>query len=234
MAEPRYTHDRETHNQRAARRVVPLLLERFSPTRVLDVGCGLGTWLAVFHDAGCQVVGLEGEVLSPNLLEVPADVVRFVDLEGPVTVDGPFDLALCLEVAEHLSPTAGDRLVELLTAAADVVVFSAAVPGQGGDHHLNEQWPDYWQQRFEAQGFSFEDVLRAEFWDDGEIEWWYRQNMFVARRGVPSAGPVRHLVHPELLAKKVRIEDDFYQGRVPLKTGLLVFLRSLLHALRRG
>lgn len=235
MAEPRYTHDRETHTRDAARVVVPYLVERFGPRRVLDVGCGLGTWMRVFADLGCEVRGLEGPWVPEDLLDVPRGWIRTVDLEGEVEDPGRFDLALCLEVAEHLSPRAGDGLVELLTQAADVVVFSAAVPGQGGDHHVNERWPAYWQERFARHGFSFEDALRERFWNEEEVEWWYRQNLFLCRKGGPAASrPARALVHPGLLAKKRRIEEDFYRGRVPVRTGLLVFVRSLLRLFRTG
>ena len=233
MTERRYTHDRGTHNQRAARRVVPVIVERFRPKRVIDVGCGLGTWMRVFAELGCEARGLEGEVIPAAMLDVPPDWVQVVDLEAGRAGLDKFDLALCLEVAEHLSPEGGDRLIDLLTSAADVVVFGAAVPGQGGDHHVNEQWPEYWRSRFHARGFSFEDELRELFWDDEDVDWWYRQNMFLARRGGGTSGTARALVHPGLLKKKVAIEDNFYRGRIPLKTGFIIFARSLLHAAKR-
>jgi len=227
MSRPRYVHDRETHNQRAAEEVVPYMMERYRPASVIDVGCGTGSWLSVFQDHGCRILGLEGEVVSDDLLDIPRACHEVVDLEADVPPPGRFDLAVCLEVAEHLTEPAGERLVRLLTSAADVVLFSAAVPGQGGDHHLNERWPDYWQGLFEAQGFGCDDEVRWRFWDNESVDWWYRQNMFVARRSAEMAPKLRRGTHPGLLAKKVRLVEDFYQGKVPLRTGVLVFLRAL-------
>ncbi len=229
---PRYMHDAETHNRRAARRVVPWIMERLGPKTVLDVGCGLGTWAAVFLEHGCDVLGLDGGYVPTDLLDIPRDRFREVDLEGEVAPPGRFDLAICLEVAEHLSERAAPGLVALLTSAADAILFSAAVPGQGGDNHLNERWPAYWQGLFRARGFDFEDEVRWAFWDDDEVDWWYRQNMFLVRRGASADVAARSVVHPALLAKKMRAVEDFYAGRVPLRTAAIVLARALGRSLR--
>lgn len=224
---PRYVHDTETHNRRAARRVVPWIMERLAPERVVDVGCGLGTWAAVFLEHGCDVLGLDGPWVPGDLLALPPERFREVDLEGDVEVPGRFDLAVCLEVAEHLPEEAAPRLVELLTSTADTILFSAAVPGQGGDGHLNERWPAYWQELFRRRGFGFEDEVRWAFWDDDAVEWWYRQNLFLVRRGLEGEEAARPVVHPGLLAKKVGTVDDLYAGRVPLRSAAIVFARAL-------
>lgn len=234
MRPGRYTHDAQTHNRRAAVQIVPWLVERHAPRTVLDVGCGTGTWATVFADHGCDVRGLDGEEVSDELLQIPRERFEVVDFESDTAPGGKYDLALCLEVAEHLTEPAGQRLLDYLVSVTDVVVFSAAVPGQGGDHHLNEQWPTYWQAHFEARGYGCHDRVRDRFWDDENVEWWYRQNMFVAQRLRSDTKPLRHMVHPGLLAKKVRLIDDFYDGRVPLRTGALVFGRSLVRALKRS
>lgn len=231
MSGPRYVHDPRTHNRRAAELVVPWILERLTVRSVVDVGCGLGTWAAVFADHGCEVLGLEGEEVSRELLQIPPEHFRVVDLEGDVALPGRYDLAVCLEVAEHVSEPGGHRLVDLLTSAAETVLFSAAVPGQGGTNHVNEQWPAYWQSLFEARGFGVDDTIRWHFWQDDRIEWWYRQNMMLARRGAPAGAPMRPAVHPGLLARKNAAIDDLYHGRVPLRTGGIVMVRSVLKAL---
>jgi SAM-dependent methyltransferase len=227
MSGPRYVHDRATHNRRAAEEVVPFVMECYRPESVIDVGCGTGSWLSVFEDHGCRILGLEGEAVADGLLDIPRACFQVVDLEADVPPPGRFDLAICLEVAEHLTEPAGQRLVGMLTDAADVVLFSAAVPGQGGDNHLNERWPDYWQDLFEARGFACDDGIRWEFWQNDAVDWWYRQNMFIARRSSEKTPRLTRVTHPMLLAKKVRAVEDFYQGKVPLRTGVLVFLRAV-------
>ncbi len=234
MSGLRYSHDTETHNQRAALQVVPYLLERFAPNSVIDVGCALGSWLAVFAAEGCEILGLEGEDVADELLEIPRQRVRVVDLEEDLEIPGHFDLALALEVAEHLTEAGGRRLVSLLTSVADIIVFSAAVPGQGGDNHLNEQWPEYWQRLFAEHGFVLEDEIRWQFWQNEEVAWWYGQNMFIVRREEVDShlDQVTPVIHPRLLEKKTRTIDDLYQGRIPLRSGVLIFLRSLMNAIR--
>jgi SAM-dependent methyltransferase len=229
----RYPHDEVTHNRRAAARIVPWLLDRYSPNTVLDVGCGLGTWAAVFLEHGCDAVGIDGEQIPDHLVKIPPERFTLMDLEEPLPVHRRFDMAVCLEVAQCLSEPAGQRLVEFLCSAADVTVFSSAVPGQGGTHHVNERWPDYWQQLFGAHGFGFDDEIRWCFWDDDEVEWWYRQNMFIVTRGGGSVA-VRAVVHPKLLDKKARLIGDFYGGRVPVRTGGMIAARALLNRFRDG
>lgn len=226
----RYVHDVATHNRRAADRVVPWLMEQVGPGTVLDVGCGLGTWAAVFGEHGCEAWGVDTEEVPPDLLAIPHARFRVVDLEMPLQSMGRFDLAVCLEVMEHISADAGDRLVRFLTETADTILFSAAVPGQGGSNHVNEQWPAYWQARFRRYGFDFDDAVRWRFWDDEEVDWWYRQNMVLARRCPRPLEDVQSVVHPRCLERRHQQIADFYRGAVPLRTGIVVVARSLLRA----
>ena len=227
----RFRYSPAVYNRRAAERVVPWLIERYAPQTVIDVGCGTGSWAAVFLENGCAVIGMDREDVPDGLLEIPRERFRVVDFEQQLEPEAHFDLALCLEVAEHLTAPGGERLVRYLTRVADVVLFSAAVPGQGGQHHLTERWPCYWQDRFSANQYVCEDEIRWVYWDDDQIEWWYRQNMFVAR---PGTGPSRALpavIHPALFEAA---RNDIYQGRIGLRAGVMVFVRSLAAAVRRG
>ena len=100
------------------------------------------------------------------------------------------DLALSLEVAEHLPEARAASFVGELCELAPVVVFSAAVPGQGGTGHVNEQWAEYWARLFERNGFHVSAALRWRFWNNSSVENWYRQNILVAAS--------RPQDHPEL------------------------------------
>jgi SAM-dependent methyltransferase len=164
----------------SAKVVVPLLIELFRPKSVIDVGCGVGTWLRVFADVGVPtLLGVDGDYMNPQNLLIPAEHFRALDLQQPLGNLGRFDMAVSLEVAEHLPPESAKAFIRELTSRSSVVVFSAAVPGQGGVNHINEQWPEYWEELFHEAGFVKTDPIRPQIWYNYSVEWWYRQNLFV-------------------------------------------------------
>jgi SAM-dependent methyltransferase len=200
-------------SRESAGAVLPWVLERFSPQSVADVGCGIGTWLRVARENGIDdVLGLDGPWVSPDALEIPPERFLEAELTSPPELGRTFDLVLSLEVAEHLPPSKAEDFVDFLTSLGPVVVFSAAIPGQGGIGHTNEQWPEYWAGLFARRGYEPVDCLREAFWNDDAVEWWYSQNLLLFARpavldAVPSLGghpsrgkPPRSLVHPRRLS----------------------------------
>jgi SAM-dependent methyltransferase len=165
---------------RSARATVPLILDLLVVQSVIDVGCGQGTWLAVFHECSVtNICGIDGDYIDHERLEIPAECFIAHDLQQPLRVSRQFDLAMSLEVAEHLPPESADSIVTSLVQLAPVVLFSAAAPFQGGTHHVNEQWPAYWAERFAAHDYLPIDCLRRKLWNRDDVEWWYAQNMFL-------------------------------------------------------
>ncbi|MFM8271680.1 MAG: class I SAM-dependent methyltransferase [Gemmata sp.] len=165
---------------RSARAVAPLVMGLVAPASVLDVGCGLGTWLAAFAELGVtDILGIDGDYVDRTKLKIPADRFRPVNLNAPPPLGRAFDLAVCLEVAEHLPEAAAPGLVQLLTGSAPAVLFSAAVPGQQGTDHINEQWPAFWRELFKARGFVRLDPIRPRVLRDRRVESWYQQNTFL-------------------------------------------------------
>lgn len=194
----------------AAERVLPWLIERLEPKSIVDFGCGVAAWLETARRHGVSdLLGVEGPWIAGK---VPDEIpILLRDLEQPIVLDRTFDLALCLEVAEHLPANRSAGLVQDLARAAQHVLFSAAVPGQIGVRHINERWPSFWDQLFSEQGFVCLDVVRPVFWNDRVVPCWYRQNVVLyvrediaehtARRfGPPLPITLREVVHPELLA----------------------------------
>lgn len=189
-------------SDRSAALVVPRVIQLIRPASVVDIGCGEGAWLAPFVSAGVtDVLGLDGDYVRTDRLAIPRDQFTACDLLAPWPVQRRFDLAMCLEVAEHLDACFADELVRRLVGLAPVCLFSAAIPHQGGTHHVNEQWPDYWAARFEQHGFRVCDPLRNEFWGEPDIGYVYAQNMLV-------------FAHPGVLA--LRTELARYEHRGPL------------------
>jgi SAM-dependent methyltransferase len=216
--------------RRSAHNVVPLVVELLQPRSVVDVGCGLGTWLAVFREHGVDdILGIDGDYVKRNLLEIPASRFLAHDLREPLESDRRFDLVLALEVAEHLPEGCADTFVDSLTRLGELILFSAAVPHQGGINHLNEQWPSYWAERFGKRGYVHVDCLRWHLWSDAEVAWWYAQNTLLyatpeelARRPglaerYPRAGttPIA-LVHPvrylELVEWALALREELHRS----------------------
>lgn len=159
--------------------VLPLLIDIFQPRSLIDIGCGQGTWSKTAMDLGIEdQIGVDGAWAQP-VLSIPRDKFRPCDLAAPFDLGRHFDLAISMEVGEHITPARADAFVGNIVRHADAVVFSAAVPYQGGVHHVNEQWPAYWAAKFAARDFRCFDFLRWRIWDDRRIATWYRQNLLI-------------------------------------------------------
>ena len=193
----------------SAREILSLLVRWFQPKSVIDLGCGAGNWLATAIELGIHdVVGVDGEWVKNADLAIPSEHLVIHDLRTPFRISRRFDLALSLEVAEHLPASSAAEFIESLCGLSDVVVFSAAIPGQGGRRHLNEQWPSYWARHFAEREFDCQDVLRPEIWLNPRVAWYYAQNslIFMRRGSHPALGETRAplpLVHPELWSAQV-------------------------------
>lgn len=172
--------------RRSAQGVLNLIGPWLRPTSVLDLGSGRGVWLDEWHKAGAaEVLGVDGHYIDRSQLAVPQDRFLAADLTAPVDTGRRFDLAQSLEVGEHLPATSAATLVDSLTRASDRVLFSAAVKGQGGEFHVNEQPLSYWQALFAERGYRAYDCLRPHLKGDRTIEPWYRYNsiLFVNAAG---------------------------------------------------
>lgn len=193
----------------SARKILGYLLPMLRPSSVVDVGCGNGSWLAAAKELGVSdLVGVDGDWARSAIAAI--DGIRFIahDLGTPIELSRRFDFAISLEVAEHLDPNRAETFVAELANLADLVLFSAAIPGQGGTHHVNEQWQSFWVSHFENCGMRVIDAVRPVFWNDNTIEFWYRQNAFVFVRDDDSAlkriselmpvPGILDIVHPEL------------------------------------
>lgn len=161
----------------SAREIVPIILRLIQPKKVIDVGCGVGTWLSVFVELGVtDYLGVDGSYVPTDMLLVPKDHFRSHDLKQPLQLPEMYDLAVSLEVAEHLPASCATAFVESLTNLAPAVLFSAAVPFQGGTSHVNEQWPEYWAELFARRGYEPVDCIRRQVWRSTNVCWWYAQN----------------------------------------------------------
>lgn len=162
--------------------VVPLIQNIFAATSVQDFGAGTGAWLAEFLKHGATtVLGYDANRLKSSFLHLPAkNILQGCDFTAPTFKPKMrSQLAISLEVAEHLPEPFATHFVHVLTQAAPCVVFSAALPGQGGTEHFNEQHPAYWQKLFAERGYVAFDPVRPLIYNNPDVCWWYRQNLFV-------------------------------------------------------
>lgn len=168
--------EQDTH--RSASTILQMLREYLTPASLLDVGCGLGIWLKAASEMGINdVLGLEGPWIKDANLAVAPELIKECDLEKPFSLGRRFDVIVCSEVAEHLSETSSADFINSLVSHSDYILFSAAVPYQGGHHHVNEQFLHYWVAHFARHEFAVVDVFRPKIWDDSKILWWLRQNL---------------------------------------------------------
>ena len=176
---------------RSARRVVPILRDLLRPASVVDFGCGQGAWLRAWMESGVtDVLGMDGPYTDVDRLQVLASYFQSADLSKPVRLPRRFDVAQSLEVAEHLPEASADGFITSLVAAAPLIVFSAAVRGQGGAWHVNEQPLEYWRRKFAAHGYLPFDVVRPRLRALNEVEPWYRYNtVLYAHRDAVSSLP---------------------------------------------
>jgi hypothetical protein len=164
----------------SAREVLAIVNTLVSPKSVVDVGCGIGTWLKVWLDLGVEnVKGIDGDYVDRKALLIPTEKFTAMDLTQPVNPGSSFDLVQSLEVAEHLPKESSERFVAFLCGLGPVVLFSAAIPYQGGTDHINEQWPEFWAELFRKQGYLTADAIRNEVWDDPKVAYYYAQNSFL-------------------------------------------------------
>lgn len=225
----------------SAQVVVPLVLELLSTRSVCDVGCGVGAWLSVFRQNGIfDIVGIDGAHVTSDMLLVPQSQFLSHDLATPIALDRVFDLAISLEVAEHLPVSCAGPFVENLTRLSRLVLFSAAIPGQGGTGHVNEQWQDYWAEQFARHGYRPIDAFRPIIWHDDRVEWWYRQNMLLfahesAMRGQPrlislaAQTGMLSVVHPEKFLRSLP-DEPYFTGALRQMPGL--FWKAMKKRLR--
>lgn len=242
-----FYNDQIQGSLRSANYYVSYLKKFWLPSAVVDMGCGRGAWLAAFASAGSkQVVGYDGpwnkkELMIDQSIEFNSAILHELIIDPSAE---KFDLAMSLEVAEHLDAKYAEGFVNNLTKLSDTVLFGAAFTEQGGTHHINEKPHTYWYEMFSERGFQVFDLFRPEFWGNNEIEFWYVQNTFLyVREGTAvdvllrNAGfaPIKNpqflnCVHPVLYNNKIqeiyRLSNSLQREKRPKQA-----LKNLMHSI---
>jgi SAM-dependent methyltransferase len=218
----------------SARAVAPFIVSLTGATSVIDLGCGPGNWLIALQEEGItDFFGVDQNDYGSDL-RIPRERFAVADLAAPFSSSRTYDLVICMEVAEHVAEAAAPTLVRSLTALGQIVLFSAAIPSQGGTDHRNEQWPEYWRTLFAEREFVPLDCLRPRVWNLANVAWWYRQNMLLyVERAYLAAHPrlqaeAEHppsfplaVIHPELYIKKATAQGTASPYPIPRIMGRL-------------
>lgn len=196
---------------KSAMSTLPLLFNYFQPKSVVGVGCGVGTWLKACLDLGIsELHGMDGNQIADDFLFIPRSDIDIVNLDNFENTDAKkYDLAISLEVAEHLPETSANNFVLQLTSFSDVVLFSAAIPYQSGTNHINEQPLQYWVKKFNNYGYECFDFLRSQMSGKNDIDWWYSQNILI-------------------FVKNEKVESFTNQGLNPTKAPLFFYLPEIV------
>jgi SAM-dependent methyltransferase len=192
----------------AAEVILPHLDEAIRPQSVVDVGCGAGAWLEVCARTlgKTDILGIDGDYVDEHQLLIPRHLFQARDVSEPFELDRTFDLAMALEVAEHLPPAKSDQFIDNLVRLSDRVLFSAAPPGQGGRNHINERPYGYWKELFERRGYRMFDYVRPHARQFAALEPWFRYNPLLFVRGSACALLPEKVLRTEV-AKGAPVKD---------------------------
>lgn len=214
--------------------VLPIVFDLVRPKSVVDIGCGHGIWLNVCKQLGATgLLGVDGSYINPEQMLIPRDCFLPMDLNQPGNIERRFDLAMSVEVAEHLRPESSSAFVGLLTSLSDRILFSAAIPGQPGDAHINARWPAFWIGEFEKRGFVALDFIRPKIWHDEKVMLCYRQNLlfFVKEELYKSNAGLRELPRANCLHL---VDEGSLQSLLGFRESLRRCGRILCDVLRHG
>lgn len=212
---------RYDRTKKSAETLIPIILDLFKPHSVIDFGCADGIWLSVFKKLGVMdIYGIDGDFVDQESIFIPKDKFLCHDLSTPLNLKRRFDLAISLEVAEHLPTESSEMFIKSIISSSDIIIFSAAIPFQGGVNHINEQWQDYWANLFINNNYDPIDVIRSRIWNNINIASYYRQNLmcYVSRNllfensqlideiELTPRNPL-NLVHPDIYLQKIQQID---------------------------
>jgi len=210
----------DTYAKSTARYIIPDIISLVKPKSVVDLGCAIGIWLHYFKLNGVEkIMGYDGGNIDKKISYLEEGEFAKIDFDKGLKVNQRYDLAMSLEVAEHINPKNADMFIKILTDLSDVVLFSAAIPRQSGESHINEQWQSYWAKKFKKNGYVPVDCLRYKLWEKKGMV--YAQNMLlyikeekleqypeIMKEKEQNQNPILDCVHPSIYLPAIKPDHD--------------------------
>lgn len=211
MYDEKYYKKHQDGSYRSALRLLRFIYGLTHFQTMVDYGCGMGTWGIAAKELGTtNYLGIDQHTYDTTYMLIDRSEYLQKDLRVPIDLHFCYDLAVCVEVAEHISEGHADMLVENICCNSKVVLFSAALSYQGGTGHVNEQPCSYWAKKFQKNGYRPVDCIRPVFWENEQIEIWYRNNCILymtsdafeqIKKNLPKISFPIDIVHPQMLER---------------------------------
>jgi hypothetical protein len=204
--------------------IMQIILPIYKPNSIIDLGCGSGSWLHTISKEYkiSEFLGVDGHWIDENELLIPQTNFNTHNLQDVYTPNRKFDMAISMEVAEHLNEEYADNFVTSLVNSSDLILFSAAIPSQGGTNHFNERKQSYWKYIFSKKGYECIDLIRPQIWNLDGVRTDYKQNSLLYIKKILLEDPnsplskfidlenknIIDIVHPELFERRLNVESD--------------------------
>lgn len=209
MYNANYYKKHETGSYQSAIQILEYLNSFIDFNSVIDFGCGMGTWCKALNNLGVKnFLGIDKHHYDPAYMLIPADKYIQFDLRRPLELIRRVDMAISVEVAEHVNSEYSDIFIKNLCSCSEIVLFSAAITYQGGTGHVNEQSCTYWEKIFNGHGYKAIDCIRPYFWNNNQVEIWYKNNcvLYIAQHTyenifaqIPQNTYPLDIIHPSML-----------------------------------
>jgi glycosyltransferase involved in cell wall biosynthesis len=169
----------ESEEKPFADRLATWIKENINPKKVVDIGCGPGTYVYSLRDNNVNAYGYD--------IDDRVDGKDYLKKLSLFEVNDKSDVVICLEVAEHIETELSDSIVDSIIRNVNddgMIIWTAAIPGQGGVGHINCQTKEYWEEKFISRGFYRDCTIEnnlLEYIRSGSHMGWFLQNLMVLK-----------------------------------------------------
>jgi len=162
------------------------IVSMFQPKSILDLGCGIGSYLEGALEGGCKdLYGIElnydkaKKYITKNI----SFYIKSGDITKELNLKKKFDCVLSIEVAEHVEMSQVSFFINnIIRYAEKYILFTAAPPGQPGRGHINLKKKNFWIKYIEDKGVTYKDEIVQQCvkaWSDFNTPLYILQNLMV-------------------------------------------------------